>query len=271
MQLKVVCPPTVPYDIGQFKTGASAPRDLPILGQVRYLCPMQSEEPTGPRQPARPLASYIDHTLLSPLATEPEIVRLCREALDHSFRAVCVHGCNLDTAREMVSGSGVSLAAVVGFPLGAAATKAKLCEAEACILAGADELDMVLNLGWMKAGNLKAIASELRLLREAAPDAVLKLILETCYLEDPEKKAACHLALDAGWDFVKTSTGFGKGGATLADVRLMKSLAADRMQVKASGGIRDLEAALAFIEAGADRLGTSSGLALMDAYLKRTS
>ncbi len=230
---------------------------------------MPSEESSLSLVPGRPLASYIDHTLLSPLATEAEIVRLCREALDHNFRAVCVNGCNLETAREVLRGSPVSLAAVVGFPLGASATETKLCEAEACLLAGADELDMVLNLGWMKAGNHRAIASELRMVRDAAPGATLKLILETCFLDEAEKTTACHLALEAGWDFVKTSTGFGKGGATLEDVRLMKRLAANRMQVKASGGIRDLEAALAFIEAGADRLGTSSGLALMEASKKR--
>ena len=220
--------------------------------------------------PERPLASYIDHTLLSPVATKTGIDRLCREALQHHFKAVCVNGCHLEAAREIVSGSGVSLAAVVGFPLGAGATEAKACEAEACLLAGADELDVVLNLGWLKAGNLKAVTTELRLLREIAPDAVLKLILETCYLEDAEKKTACHLALDAGWDFVKTSTGFGKGGATLADVRLMKETVGEHIQVKASGGIRDLDAALAFIAAGADRLGTSSGLALVEAYKNRT-
>lgn len=229
---------------------------------------MPSKPTSAGRLPDRPLASYIDHTLLSPTATEADIVRLCREALQHNFRAVCVNGCHLETAREVLQGSGVSLAAVVGFPLGAMATAAKLCEAGACLLAGADELDMVLNLGWLKAGNHRAVASELRAVREAAPDATLKLILETCFLEEAEKTTACQLALEAGWDFLKTSTGFGRGGATLEDVRLMKRLAAGRMQVKASGGIRDLEAALAFIDAGADRLGTSSGLALMEAVKK---
>ena len=231
---------------------------------------MAFEESTRNLSLQRPLASYIDHTLLSPLATEAGIEGLCREALQHQFRAVCVNGCHLEAARQIVKGSGVSLAAVVGFPLGANATEAKACEAETCLLGGADELDVVLNLGWLKAGNLKAVASELRLLREIAPDAVLKLILETCFLEDAEKRTACRLALDAGWDFVKTSTGFGKGGATLADVRLMKEAVGERMQVKASGGIRDLDAALAFIAAGADRLGTSSGLALVEAYKNNT-
>lgn len=229
---------------------------------------MASEPTSAGRLPDRELATYIDHTLLSPTATEGDIVRLCQEALQHNFRAVCVNGCHLETAREVLQGSRVSLAAVVGFPLGAMATGAKLCEAEACLRAGADELDMVLNLGWIKAGNHRAIASELRTVREAAPQATLKLILETCFLDEAEKTTACHLALDAGWDFLKTSTGFGRGGATLEDVRLMKRLAAGRMQVKASGGIRDLEAALAFIGAGADRLGTSSGLALMEAVKK---
>jgi deoxyribose-phosphate aldolase len=230
---------------------------------------MPSEPTSAGLLPGRPLASYIDHTLLSPTATEADIVCLCREALQHNFRAVCVNGCHLETAREVLKGSGVSLAAVVGFPLGAMATEAKLCEAEACLLAGADELDMVLNLGWLKAGNHLAISSELRMVRQAAPDATLKLILETCFLDEAEKTTACRLALEAGWDFVKTSTGFGRGGATLEDVRLMKRLVSDRMQVKASGGIRDLETALAFIAAGANRLGTSSGLALVAAAQKQ--
>lgn len=232
---------------------------------------MPSEPTSEGRQTGRPLASYIDHTLLNPLATEAEIVRICQEALEHGFKAVCVNGCNLETARDMLRGSRVSLAAVVGFPLGAMATEAKLCEAEACLLAGADELDTVLNLGWLKAGNTRAISSELRMMRDVAPDATLKLILETCFLDEAEKTTACRLALDAGWDFVKTSTGFGRGGATLDDVRLMKRLVSDRMQVKASGGIRDLETALAFIGAGADRLGTSSGLALVAAAKKQIS
>jgi deoxyribose-phosphate aldolase len=232
---------------------------------------MASDENTGNLSLQRPLASYIDHTLLSPLATETGVEQLCREALQHRFRAVCVNGCHLVAAREMLRGSGVSLAAVVGFPLGAMATEAKVCEAEACLRAGADELDVVLNLGWLKAGNLNAVTTELKLLREAAGDAVLKLILETCYLEDAEKRTACRLALEAGGDFVKTSTGFGKAGATLADVRLMREAVGKKMQVKASGGIRSLDAALAFIDAGADRLGTSSGLALVEAYKNRAS
>lgn len=231
---------------------------------------MATDQNTGDPILHRPLASYIDHTLLSPVATEAGVEQLCREALQHRFRAVCVNGCHLEVAREMLQGSGVSLAAVVGFPLGAMATVAKVCEAEACVLSGADELDMVLNLGWLKAGNLKAVATELRMLRETAPEAVLKLILETCYLEDSEKRTACRLALDAGWDFVKTSTGFGQAGATLADVRLLKEAVGEKMQVKASGGIRDLDTALAYIAAGADRLGTSSGLALVEAFNNKT-
>lgn len=231
---------------------------------------MAPEETTRILSLKRPLASYIDHTLLNPVATATEIEQLCREALEHRFRAVCVNGCHLGAAGELLRGSGVSLAAVVGFPLGATATEAKVCEAEFCLMAGADELDVVLNLGWLKAGNLKAVTAELELLRKTAQKAVLKLILETCYLEDAEKITACRLALDSGWDFVKTSTGFGKGGATLEDVRLMKDVVGAKMQVKAAGGIRDLDSALAFITAGADRLGTSSGLVLVDAFKNRT-
>jgi deoxyribose-phosphate aldolase len=211
----------------------------------------------------RSLARYIDHTLLAPTATEAAIRHLCREALQFHFRAVCVSGCWVGVAREMVEGSGVGLAAVVGFPHGNSATLAKCREAEACLGAGAGELDVVVNIGWLKSGAPEKVGSELRQLRDVAPQAILKLILETCYLNAAEKRLACQLALESGWDFVKTSTGFGPAGATVEDVLLMKEIAGETMQVKASGGIRDTQTARTFLQAGATRIGTSSGPAIV--------
>jgi deoxyribose-phosphate aldolase len=217
------------------------------------------------------IARYIDHTQLHPAASLTDIHTLCQEALDFDFKAVCVPGSRLGIAREMVSDSGVRLAAVVGFPHGNASTEAKCCEATAYLQSGADELDIVVNLGWLKSGKLENVAEELKRLRAIAPDNVLKLILETCYLEEGEKVLACELARKAGWDFVKTSTGFGTGGATLSDVKLMKKTVGDTVQVKASGGIRDYQTALKFLEAGASRIGTSSGPAIARGENKETA
>lgn len=210
------------------------------------------------------LAGYIDHTLLKPGATTAAIRELCKEAMEAGFKAVCVSGAHVGTAVSLLKGSPVAVASVVGFPLGSSSTAAKVCEARAYRDAGAAELDVVLNIGWLKSGETGMLASELNALRDAVPGAILKLILETCYLSDAEKESACRLALEAGWDFVKTSTGFGTSGATLEDVRLMKRIAGNAMQVKASGGIRDRASALAFIAAGATRIGTSSGLSILD-------
>jgi deoxyribose-phosphate aldolase len=164
-----------------------------------------------------------------------------------------------------LTGADIGLAAVVGFPLGATSTRTKIYEAAACIESGASELDVVLNAGMVKSENYRAVRRELEELRRLNPDTILKLILETCFLDDREKRTVCAMAMDTGWDFVKTSTGFGTGGATLADVGLMREAVGSQMQVKASGGIRDIDFALALIAAGADRLGTSSGIALIHA------
>lgn len=210
-----------------------------------------------------PIAQYIDHTLLSPVAREEEVRRVCREAVEFGFRAVCVSGCRLELARAHLQGSGVLLAAVVGFPHGNAATEVKCREAETYAGSGADELDMVLNVGWIKDGETRKVAGELKRIRETVRGTTLKLILETCYLEDGEKRLACELAREAGWDFVKTSTGFGPGGATLADVALMKETLGSALQIKASGGIRDYPTAMEYLKAGATRIGTSSGPAIV--------
>ena len=220
---------------------------------------------------SRSIANFIDHTLLSPTATDADIQRLCREARDYGFKAVCVAGSRLELAGEFLSGSGVLLAAVVGFPHGNASTEAKACEAAAYVVSGADELDVVLNTGWVRSGQLDRVDRELKQLRESASDRTLKLILETCYLEDEEKRKICRMALEAGWDFVKTSTGFGTAGATLADVRLMKDTVGDVMGIKASGGIRDFETARKYLDAGATRIGTSSGPAILEGEKHSTS
>ncbi len=209
------------------------------------------------------IAKYLDHTLLSPGAAEADIQNLCREAKDFGFKAVCVAGCHLETARELLSGSGVLLATVVGFPHGNTSTEAKCCEADAALQAGADELDVVLNVGWVKSGLYSRVSAELERLRATAPGTPLKLILETCYLEQEEKRRVCRMALEAGWDFVKTSTGFGTAGATLSDVQLMREEVGTAMEIKASGGIRDYETALQYLRAGATRIGTSSGPAIV--------
>lgn len=211
----------------------------------------------------RSVANLIDHTLLSPTAADSDIQRLCREAREYGFKAVCVAGSRLEFASELLSGSGVLLAAVVGFPHGNASTEAKVCEAMAYMKLGADELDVVLNTGWARSGEEDRVARELELLRESTAGRTLKLILETCYLKDDEKRKICRMAMEAGWDFVKTSTGFGPAGATLSDVLLMKDTVGDAMGIKASGGIRDYETARKYMEAGATRIGTSSGPAIL--------
>ena len=217
------------------------------------------------------IAKFIDHTLLSPTATDSDIRRICREAREYNFKAVCVAGSRLDLARELLTGSDILLAAVVGFPHGNASTEAKVCEATAYVKSGADELDVVLNTGWVRSGQWNLVARELEHLRECASEKTLKLILETCYLENAEKRKICRMALEAGWDFVKTSTGFGPGGATLADIRLMKDTVGDAMEIKASGGIRDYETAMKYLEAGATRIGASSGEAILRGEKKSNS
>ena len=213
---------------------------------------------------SRSIANFIDHTLLSPTAEESDIHKLCQEARDYGFKAVCVAGSRLGLARELLSGSDVLLAAVVGFPHGNASTEAKTCEAVDYVNSGADELDVVLNTGWVRSGELGRVARELKQLRESASEKTLKLILETCYLGDDDKRNICRMALEAGWVFVKTSTGFGPAGATLADVRLMKDTVGNAMGIKASGGIRDFETARKYLEAGATRIGASSGPAILE-------
>lgn len=167
-------------------------------------------------------------------------------------------------ATEVLKGSQIKTAAVIGFPLGAMSTKAKVFEAMDCIKNGADEIDMVINIGWLKLKEVDAVRDEIKAIKQAIGSNILKVIIETCYLSDEEKKLACTLAVDAKADFVKTSTGFGTGGATLDDVALMKSVVGNKLKIKASGGIKTKKEALQYIELGVSRIGTSSGPALIE-------
>jgi deoxyribose-phosphate aldolase len=209
------------------------------------------------------LARLIDHTLLKPDATAKDIERLCAEARAHAFCAVCVHGSRVEMARHFLEETEVKVASVVGFPLGAMDSDAKRYETEAAIDAGAQEIDMVINLGRLKDGDHPFVLRELRDVVEAADERPVKVIIEACLLTRDEKILACQLVLDSGAHFVKTSTGFSTGGATLDDVKLLREIVGPSFGVKAAGGIRDTATALAMIEAGATRLGTSNGVAIV--------
>lgn len=210
------------------------------------------------------LAPLIDHTLLKPEATGTQVETLCAEALTYGFASVCVNPLWVSLAASLLKGSPVRTCTVVGFPLGASAHRAKAFEAETALQDGAQEIDMVLAIGAAKAGDWEAVRRDFEGLRRAVPaPAVLKVILETCLLDDAEKTRACELALEAELEFVKTSTGFSTGGATEADVVLMRRVVGPRLGVKASGGIRTYETALQMVRAGATRLGLSASVAVV--------
>ena len=201
----------------------------------------------------------IDHTLLKQDASPEQIVKLCDEAKQYDFMSVCVNPAYVPLAASCLKDSGVKVCTVIGFPLGMNLTKTKIQEAELCIAQGATEIDMVINVGMLKAGHDDYVKEEIRLLKEVAGKLVLKVIIETCLLTDEEKVRVCRLAKEAGADFVKTSTGFSTGGATVHDVKLMRETVGPDMGVKASGGVRTHEDLLAMVEAGASRIGTSNG------------
>ena len=209
------------------------------------------------------LNKYIDHTILKATASSSDIQKLCEEAIEHEFYSVCVNGCYVADAKHLLQGSDVKVAAVVGFPLGAMTTASKVFEAKEAIENGASEIDMVINVAKLKDGEFDYVENEIRQIKEAIGDNVLKVIIETCYLTDEEKVKACELSLVAKADFVKTSTGFGTGGATYEDIKLMKSVVGDNAKVKASGGVRDKETAQKYVDLGAERLGTSSGIEIV--------
>jgi len=201
----------------------------------------------------------IDHTLLKQDAQPEQIVKLCEEAKEFDFMSVCVNPAYVPLAAECLKGSSVKVCTVIGFPLGMNLTRTKVEEAKLCIAQGAQEIDMVINVGMLKAGYDDYVREEIRLLKEVAGKLILKVIIETCLLTDEEKVRACRLAKEAGADFVKTSTGFSTGGATAHDVKLMRETVGPEMGVKASGGVRTHEDLLAMVEAGANRIGTSNG------------
>lgn len=209
------------------------------------------------------LNKYIDHTILKATASSADVQKLCEEAIEHEFYSVCVNGCYVADAKHLLQGTDVKVAAVVGFPLGAMTTASKVFEAKEAIENGASEIDMVINVAKLKDGEFDYVENEIRLIKEAMGNNVLKVIIETCYLTDEEKVKACELSLVAKADFVKTSTGFGTGGATYEDVKLMKSVVGDNAKVKASGGVRDKETAQKYVDLGAERLGTSSGIEIV--------
>lgn len=209
------------------------------------------------------IAKYIDHTLLKADATPADIARLCTEAAEAGFAAVCVNPVYVDLAAHLLAGSGVKVATVIGFPLGATFTAIKVAEAGAAILRKADELDMVMNIGAARAGQWQAVTDDIRAVVAAAEGKTVKVILETTLLAEEEKLRACEAAIAAGAHYVKTSTGFAAGGATVEDVRLLAGAVAGQAGVKASGGIRTRQQAEAMLAAGATRLGTSAGLTLI--------
>ena len=209
------------------------------------------------------LNKFIDHTILKATASQKDIEKLCAEAAEHKFYSVCVNGCYVKDVKKYLEGTDVKVAAVVGFPLGAMTTAAKVFEAKEAIENGASEIDMVINVAKLQDGEYGYVEEEIRQIKEAIGKNVLKVIIETCYLSDEEKVKACELSLKAKADFVKTSTGFGTGGATFEDVKLMKSVVGNNAKVKASGGVKDKETAEKYVELGAERLGTSSGIEII--------
>lgn len=209
------------------------------------------------------LNSYIDHTILKPSATEKDIIDLCEEAKEYNFYSVCVNSCFVPLAKQLVENSSVKICSVVGFPLGAMSTEAKVFEAKKAVEDGADEIDMVMNIGLLKSKNYFRVLKDISDVKAAIGKVPLKVILEISELSKNEIILACEICLDAKADFIKTSTGFSKSGATLTAVKIMRKTVKNKAKIKASGGIRDYETALKFIDAGADRIGTSSGIAIV--------
>lgn len=212
------------------------------------------------------LAKMMDHTILKATATPADVEKICREALEINAASVCINPCNIELTKRLLEGSGVKVCTVIGFPLGANTTSVKMYETQDAIKRGAEEVDMVINVGALLAGDTDTVYNDIKGVVEAAGGTLVKVIIETCYLSDDQKKTACELAMKAGADFVKTSTGFGTGGATAHDVALMRSVVGEKLKVKASGGIRTCQNAVEMIEASADRLGVSASIAILEGW-----
>ncbi|MFW5649543.1 MAG: deoxyribose-phosphate aldolase [Candidatus Alkaliphilus sp. MAG34] len=211
------------------------------------------------------IAKYIDHTILKPEATKAEVSKVCEEAKKYGFYSVCVNGANVAFAYEQLKETNIKVAAVIGFPLGAMASGVKAFEAKNAVYNGAREIDMVINIGALKEGNTEEVLNDIKAVVDAVKDrAIVKTIIETCLLTEEEKVSACKLAKKAGAHFVKTSTGFSTGGATVDDIKLMKKTIGPEMGIKASGGIRDFKTALAMIKAGATRIGASASVDIVE-------
>jgi deoxyribose-phosphate aldolase len=220
---------------------------------------------------AQDVASLIDHTILKPEATRQDVERICKEALEYHFASVCVNPVFVPLVAGLLRGSKVKNCAVIGFPLGANLSESKVEEARAALAAGAEELDMVIHVGGLKAGDNDAVLADIRGVVQAAHSggAICKVIIETCLLTEEEKERSCRIACEAGADFVKTSTGFNTSGATLADVALMRRIVGPTVGVKASGGVRTLDDLLKMVDAGATRIGTSGGVKIVQGALAR--
>ena len=210
------------------------------------------------------LARKIDHTQLKPYSTITDIEKLCHEAMEFQFACACINGCWAPLCRDILKGTDIKVGVAVGFPLGAMATDVKVCEAKTAILQGSNEIDMVINIGYLKDKKYKDVELDIKKVKEVCKHIELKVILETCLLTDEEKRIACEIAVQAGATFVKTSTGFSTGGATIHDIELMKKTVGPTIGVKASGGIHTYQTALEMLNAGASRIGTISSVSIME-------
>lgn len=217
------------------------------------------------------LAAYMDLSLLKPQASKKEIEALIYDAQKYPFASVCIPPCYMGLAVKMLKGYPAKVGTVVGFPFGYQTTSVKLYEVHEAVEAGAKEIDMVMNISAFKSGEVEMVQNEISEIVSAIPDVITKVIIETSYLTEDEKVTACEIVIKGGAGFVKTSTGFGSGGATVSDVKLLANTAAGRIKVKASGGIKNLDDALKMIDAGADRIGTSAGINIIEEFLKRFS
>lgn len=209
------------------------------------------------------IAQYIDHTLLKPTATIDDISKLCEEAIENNFFAVCINPSYVQFCKNKITNTNIKIATVVGFPLGAMHIKSKIYEAQQAISDGADEIDMVLHIGFLKNKMYKEVENEIAKIKENIGEHILKVIIETCYLSEAEKIQVTKIVMHTGADYIKTSTGFGTNGATMEDILLIKKIAENNLKIKASGGIKTMETALKFISAGVSRIGTSAGVEII--------
>jgi len=217
------------------------------------------------------IAKYIDHTLLKATATTKDIEQLCIESINYQFHSVCINPCYIDFCKNILASSNINIATVIGFPLGAMQAKSKLHEAEQAIKIGANEIDMVLNIGFLKSNLYQEVEDEITAIKKAIGKNTLKVIIETCYLTKEEKITATKIVLNSGADFIKTSTGFGTGGATFEDILLFKEIAGNNLKIKASGGIKDVETAMKYISLGVSRIGTSSGVDIVQGKISNSN